>query len=177
MFTLVARDASNKSVSSHRASMFPKLLLFLLFSLLLLLMLLLLLLAFSFWLTISVSKKKSYVTFTATTLNIQQFKGHLIAHHLQPVTSLDPAKPVERILIHPQCLESAGDPKEPGGLFDADDAHNPHIFVEPQWNTDPIARHEDHIQQHRATEKDGTHLCAGRPHNAVLVKPSGDGKQ
>ena len=80
--------------------MFPKLLLFLLCFLLLLLMLLLLLLACSFWLTISVSKK-NYVTFTATTLNIQQFKGHLLAHHLQPVTSLGPAKPVQRILNPP----------------------------------------------------------------------------
>ena len=114
--------------------------------------------------------KKNNVTFTATTLNIQQFKGHLLAHHLQPVTSLDPAKPGQRILNPPQCLESAGDPKEPRGLHDADDAGNSHIRVGPQENTDPIARHEDHIQKHRATEKDGTHLCAGRPHNAVLVK-------
>ena len=57
------------------------------------------------------------------------------------------------------------------------DAGDADICVEPQENTDPNARHEDHIQQHRVTEKDGTHLCAGRSHNDVLVKLSGDGKQ
>ena len=47
-------------------------------------------------------------------------------------TTLDPTKPVQRILNHPQCLEFAGDPKEPRGLHDADDARDSRVCVGPE---------------------------------------------
>ena len=117
--------------------MFPELLLFLLcfLMLLLILLLVLLLLTFIFQLSTSVSEK---ILCHLHRNNIEHptirrtFYLHIASNLSHP---LIPQNLASESSIRPSVWSLPVTRKSRVALFDADDAHNPHIFVEPQWNT------------------------------------------